>query len=88
VLSARSASARREVTASHRERLRERIARAQAALDMIEGECPHEEIMTCPRFQGFLADRLQRDSVAGSDHHADRAAEADGTTEATPDEPA
>ncbi len=61
VLTARSASARHEVMARHRERLLTRIARAQAALDMLEGgqECPHDDIMTCPHFQGFLADRLE-----------------------------
>lgn len=45
--------------ARHRERLLARIARAQAALDMIEGECPHDDIMTCPRFQELLNDRLR-----------------------------
>ncbi|GAA2288878.1 MerR family transcriptional regulator [Actinomadura luteofluorescens] len=59
MLDARSRPARREVTARHREMLLARIARAQAALDMIEGECPHDDIMTCPRFRGLLADRLR-----------------------------
>ena len=62
---ARSAPARREVMARHRERFPARIARAQAALDMLEGECPYDDIMTCPHFQGFLADRLQPSSVTG-----------------------
>ena len=53
MLAARSAPARREVMARHRERLPARIARAQAALDMLEGECPYDDIMTCPHFQGF-----------------------------------
>jgi MerR family copper efflux transcriptional regulator len=57
MLAARSAPARHEVMARHRERLLARIARAQAALDMLEGgmECPHNDIMTCPHFQGLLA---------------------------------
>ncbi|MGI5205287.1 MerR family transcriptional regulator [Spirillospora sp. CA-108201] len=67
MLAARSRPARREVTARHRERLLARIARAQAALDMIEGECPHDDIMTCPRFQGLLADRLQPAFVTAPD---------------------
>ncbi|WP_410671554.1 MerR family transcriptional regulator [Amycolatopsis sp. cmx-4-68] len=58
MLAARSAPARREVLAGHRERLRVRIARAQAALDLLEGDCPHDDLMTCPRFRGLLADRL------------------------------
>lgn len=82
MLAARSGPARREVMARHREKLLARIARAQAALDMLEGglECPHDDIMTCPHFQGFLADRLQSSSVTGSDRrNADRAVEfADG----------
>jgi DNA-binding transcriptional MerR regulator len=63
MLAARSAPARHEVMACHRERLLARIARAQAALDMLEGECPHDDIMTCPHFQGLLASRLQPSSV-------------------------
>lgn len=59
MLAARSAQDRREVMARHRERLLARIARAQAALDMIEGECTHDDIMACPHFQGMLADRLR-----------------------------
>ena len=60
VLAARSAPARHEVLARHRESLLARIAWAQAALDMLEGgqECPHDDIMTCPHFQGLLVDRL------------------------------
>lgn len=55
-----SAPARHEVMARHRERLPARIARAQAALDMLEGglECPHDDIMTCPHFQALPTDRL------------------------------
>lgn len=62
MLAARSAPARHEVMARHRENLLSRIARAQAALDMLGGglECPHDNIMECPNFQGFLADRLQQ----------------------------
>ncbi|MEV4313383.1 MerR family transcriptional regulator [Actinocrispum sp. NPDC049592] len=59
MLATRSAPARHEVMARHRERLQARIARAQAALDMVEGgPCTHDDIMTCPHFQGLLAERL------------------------------
>jgi MerR family copper efflux transcriptional regulator len=61
--------------ARHRERLLARIARAQAALDMLEGglECPHDDIMACPHFQGLLAGRLQPSSLTGLDRrNADR----------------
>jgi DNA-binding transcriptional MerR regulator len=60
ILATRSAPARQEVMACHRERLRARIASAQAALAMLDGECPHDDIMTCPHFQGLLTDRLGR----------------------------
>ncbi|MCO1653755.1 MerR family transcriptional regulator [Pseudonocardia humida] len=61
MLAARSAPTRHEVMTGHRERLLERIARARAALDMLEGglECPHDDLMACPHFQGLLADRLR-----------------------------
>jgi MerR family copper efflux transcriptional regulator len=76
--------------ARDRKRLLARIALAQAALDMLEGgqECPHDDIMTCPHFQGLLADRLQPPSVTGSArHNADRAVEfAGGSVEGAADE--
>jgi MerR family transcriptional regulator, copper efflux regulator len=61
MLDARTAPARHEVMARHREGLLVRIARAQAALDMLEGglECPHDDIMGCPHFQELLGDRLE-----------------------------
>ncbi|WP_245740071.1 MerR family transcriptional regulator [Nonomuraea maritima] len=69
MLAARSAPDRHEVMARHREKLLERIAQARAALDMLEGglECPHDDVMTCPHFQGVLADRLQPSSTPGTD---------------------
>jgi MerR family transcriptional regulator, copper efflux regulator len=61
MLDARSAPDRHEVMARHRETLLIRIARAQAALDMLDGgeNCRHDDIMACPHFRGLLADRLQ-----------------------------
>ena len=63
MLATRTASDRHDVMARHREKLLARIARARAALDMLEGgmECPHDDIMTCPHFQGLLAARLRND---------------------------
>ncbi|MFI9503464.1 MerR family transcriptional regulator [Nocardia sp. NPDC052566] len=58
MLAARTAPARNEVVARHREKLRVRIAKAQAALDLLAGDCTHDDITTCPHFQGLLADRL------------------------------
>lgn len=56
MLSAQTAKSRHEVMASHRETLADRIAKAQAAMAMIEGAltCPHDDIMTCPTFQEHL----------------------------------
>ncbi|WP_254206706.1 MerR family transcriptional regulator [Nocardia alni] len=75
MFTARSASARHAMMARHREKLLARIARAQAALDMLEGglECPHDDIMACPHFRGLLADRLQPPSATGHDGPPDRA---------------
>lgn len=58
MLTAATAKARQELIARHRERLLARIASAQAALDMLDGECPHDDIMVCPHFRGLLATRL------------------------------
>jgi DNA-binding transcriptional MerR regulator len=67
MLTARSAPARQAMVERQREKLQARIARAQAALDMLEGgPCPHDDIMTCPHFQGLLADRLQPASATGN----------------------
>jgi MerR family transcriptional regulator, copper efflux regulator len=68
MLTVRSAPARHEVMARHRAALLERIARAEAALAMLEGglECPHDDIMNCPHFQGLVADRLRPPSATGS----------------------
>ncbi|MEU4195610.1 MerR family transcriptional regulator [Kribbella sp. NPDC026611] len=50
---------REEILTRHREMLRDRIARAQAALDLIEGgPCTHDELMMCPHFQNAVTDRL------------------------------
>lgn len=53
MLSAPTAAARHEVLSRHRDALAERIARAQAAMDMIEGamSCTYDDVMTCPSFR-------------------------------------
>ena len=58
MLSAGTAKERHEVTARHCTVLRERIARAQAALAMIEGglTCPHDDVMECETFRGLVRD--------------------------------
>jgi MerR family transcriptional regulator, copper efflux regulator len=53
------------VAARHRERLLARITRAQAALDLLDGDCPHDDIMTCPHFQVLLSDRLLSTGATG-----------------------
>ncbi|WP_410631920.1 MerR family transcriptional regulator [Amycolatopsis sp. cmx-4-83] len=63
VLAAPTASAREELLAGHRRRLEARLARTQAALDLLGGgPCPHDDIMTCPHFRGLLAGRLPSDA--------------------------
>ncbi|RSD14324.1 MerR family transcriptional regulator [Amycolatopsis eburnea] len=63
VLAAGSAPAREELLAAHRRRLEARLARTQAALDLLAGgPCPHDDIMTCPHFRGLLAERLPSDA--------------------------
>jgi DNA-binding transcriptional MerR regulator len=56
MLSAGTAAVRHEVTARHCAVLRERIARAQAALAMIEGglTCQHDDLMACENFRGLI----------------------------------
>lgn len=58
MLTASTAAARHEVMARHRADLEARIARAQAALAMLDGgqNCGHDDLMACPHFQGLLRD--------------------------------
>ena len=58
MLAADTAPARHEVLARHRTALKARIARARAALAMLEGglTCEHDDLMTCQHFQGLLRD--------------------------------
>ncbi|MEV5571769.1 MerR family transcriptional regulator [Spirillospora sp. NPDC052269] len=71
MLAARSAASRREVAERQRARLRERIARAEAALHMLEGDCTHDDIMACPHFRGLLADRLENGAHSTGVHDED-----------------
>jgi MerR family transcriptional regulator, copper efflux regulator len=58
MLASGTAAARHEVMTRHRDALRERITRAQAALAMLEGglNCTHDDLMRCPHFQGLVRD--------------------------------
>ncbi|MER6799407.1 MerR family transcriptional regulator, partial [Amycolatopsis mediterranei] len=60
MLTARSAADRAAMAARQRERLRARIARAQAALELLEGDCRHDDLMACPHFQDLLGRQLER----------------------------
>ena len=68
MMTATTAPARHEVMARHRDELAQRIAKARAALSMLEGalNCPHDDLMTCPHFQAHLASRLPPSSSTGS----------------------
>ena len=63
VLTAGSAPARHAVMARHKAILTERVARAQAALAMLEGgqDCSHDDIMNCPHFRTRLDNVLTSD---------------------------
>jgi DNA-binding transcriptional MerR regulator len=56
MLTARTAKVRHEVAARRRAELLDRIEKAQAALPFIEGgmNCEHDDVLTCPNFQGML----------------------------------
>lgn len=56
ILTADTAAARHAVIARHRAALEARIARAQAALALLGGAqtCAHDDLMTCPNFQGHV----------------------------------
>jgi len=60
MLTDRSAAGRAAMAARQRERLRARIARAQAALELLDGDCPHDDLMTCPHFRQLLSRQLDR----------------------------
>lgn len=56
MLESGNAATRHAVIAEHRAALEARIAQAQALLAMIGGaqECAHDDVMTCPNFQGLV----------------------------------
>jgi len=60
MLTDRSAAGRAAMAARQRDRLQARIARAQAALELLQGDCPHDDLMTCPHFQNLLDRQLDR----------------------------
>ena len=56
VLTSKTAETRHKVMAAHIAELESRIAKAQAALAMLQGglDCPHDNVLTCPHFQAQL----------------------------------
>lgn len=56
ILGSGTAAERHEVMARHEAELKARIARAEAALAMLDGgqNCAHDDLMACPHFQGLL----------------------------------
>ncbi len=59
MLTARSAAGRAAMAARQRARLRARIARAQVALELLDGDCTHDDLMACPHFQSLLGRQLE-----------------------------
>lgn len=51
---------RREIQRRHRDELVRRLAKLQAALDLVEGglTCEHEDIAACPNYRSLVAGRL------------------------------
>jgi MerR family copper efflux transcriptional regulator len=51
---------RKEIQRRHRDELVRRLAKMQAALDLIEGglTCDYEDITECPNYQSLVADRM------------------------------
>jgi DNA-binding transcriptional MerR regulator len=56
MLTSQTATTRHEVLAKHRADLLARIAKAEAALALIEGglTCEHDNVLNCPNFQDML----------------------------------
>lgn len=59
LLEAETPAVRRGVLERQRLELRERIAKAQASLDLVECalDCDHDDIATCPRFRAFIEEQ-------------------------------
>lgn len=53
-------TARKEILRRQREALLERIARAHAALELVDHglACGHEDLLTCPNFRGGVAELI------------------------------
>jgi DNA-binding transcriptional MerR regulator len=51
---------RRKIQRRHREELLRRLAKIQAALNLIDGglTCEYEDITECPNYQSLVADRM------------------------------
>ncbi|GHF08827.1 MerR family transcriptional regulator [Amycolatopsis deserti] len=59
---------RRSVLLRRRDELAERIARAQASLDLIECAlgCDHDDFTSCPHFQAVMAERIALSTTPAS----------------------
>jgi len=66
MLTAASPARRTEILRRHRAELAERIARAQASLELIDCAltCDHDDFISCPHFQAMVADRIGVDAPA------------------------
>ena len=62
VISARDPATRTAVLQSQRALLRQRVAAAQASLELVDGalDCKHEDFIRCPHFQAQVADHIGR----------------------------
>lgn len=58
---AAGSEARKRILRQQQEALRKRIAEAQSALDLIDHglACTSEDLMTCPRFRGNIAELIR-----------------------------
>lgn len=64
MVNARDPVERRAVLRRHHAELTERIARARASLELIEGalDCDHDDFTRCPKFQAMVRDRISLDA--------------------------
>lgn len=67
LLAAETPAHRRTVLERQRHQLRDRIAKAQASLDLVECAlgCDHDDIVTCPNFRAFIEERALEPVRAG-----------------------
>ncbi|GAA4159717.1 MerR family transcriptional regulator [Phytohabitans flavus] len=66
-LAARDPAARKDVLRRNQRALQARMAALRSALDLLEAglNCSHEDIATCPNYQGHLAELVERPLESG-----------------------